>query len=232
MDSVWERRHPPTLILFLALSVLWHGLQFILFHSVFRIVPPPSMKGRESKTIGVKILSQRPDLQMMEWQESYGSSATQDSSADTSQPVQKPLQNLKESFKPRPLNRERTVRREKQVGPSKLPPPLTRESAQGEIVNQVKAPYSLTGDLAKRSILHSPTLPEYPKWAELAAVELRLTVTLSIDEKGSPFEVFISKSSGDSQTDLKVLRYTEELRFEPSLSKSRGEIRWFFELSK
>jgi len=170
----------------------------------------------------------------MEWQEEYGSSPATPSSTSTLSPPEPVVQPEQPALAPKPLarNRRNTPSRERKAGPNSLIPPLTREPSQGEIVNQVIAPFSLKGELSKRSIILSPDLPEYPKWAELAAVELRLTVTLSIDEKGIPYEVFISKSSGDSQTDLKVLRYTENLRFEPSLSKSHGKIQWSFELSK
>lgn len=189
------------------------------------------MRGSDSKTIGVQIVGQRPDLQMMEWQEDYGSSAVRELTKKTStEAVQRPEIPLEE-LQPHPLKRNRVNKRERRAGPSNDIPPLNPEPTQGEIVNQVKAPYSLKGELSKRSILHSPPLPAYPEWAQLAAVELKLTVSLSIDEKGAPYEVFISKSSSDSQTDLKVLRYTEKLRFEPSLSKSKGEIDWFFKLT-
>jgi TonB family protein len=109
----------------------------------------------------------------------------------------------------------------------------TKEESQSlRIDDQLNAPYHMSGSLRARRVIRAPALPEYPEWALVAAVELELKISLSVDENGDPYQVFILDGCGDSTTDLQVLEYVEAMRFEPSFGVSRGVMEWEFRLER
>jgi TonB family protein len=115
---------------------------------------------------------------------------------------------------------------------SSLTSPLSEPEETSVRVNDQQLPFSFGGEVKKRKVIKAPPLPEYPPWALSAAVELTLTVALEVNPHGVPERVFIKEGCGDSATDLVVIQYVEQLRFQPSLSRSQGELDWSFRLKR
>lgn len=135
---------------------------------------------------------------------------------------------------PEILPSKRTSPHEKKIASGSATQPLDSQGKRPSLKlnSEISQPFLLKGELKSRKVISAPSLPKYPEWALSAAVELNLKVSLSVDANGLPYRVFIDESSGDSQTDLAVLRYVEKMRFEASLSASEGSMEWAFLLQR
>ncbi len=121
-------------------------------------------------------------------------------------------------------------------GAAVLPPTVSGPSLSSvvELASSTRStyPFVFQGEVKKRRVIQAPPLPSYPRWALLAAVELSLKISLEVDPNGRVEGGYIVEGSGDSATDLMVLEYVEKIRFEPSLSRSKGHLEWEFKLER
>jgi len=107
---------------------------------------------------------------------------------------------------------------------------LSKKLIQNSEVAHTSHPFIVSGELKKRRIIESPNLPLYPKWALEADVELKLKIGVLVNKDGSVKRAWVIYPSGDSQTDNKILTFTENLKFESESWLSKGEISWEFKL--
>ncbi len=105
-----------------------------------------------------------------------------------------------------------------------------KKSIKDSEVAHTSRPFSVSGELKKRKIIQSPELPIYPKWALEADVELKMKIGVLVNKDGSVKRAWVIDPSGDSQTDNKILIFTENLKFETESYLSKGEISWEFKL--
>lgn len=134
----------------------------------------------------------------------------------------------------RRLPRERS-KRGLPRGAAVLPPTVSGPSfSVVELASSTRStyPFVFQGEVKKRRVVQAPPLPSYPRWALLAAVELSLKISLEVDPNGRVEGGYIVEGSGDSATDLMVLEYVEKIRFDPSLSRSKGHLEWEFRLER
>jgi hypothetical protein len=217
---------------FFFVSLLWHGFQFLLFTFIFKVENPRLYE----KDSGRRLVAQVMVPTSSSVDSNYGL-------RQSLEPAPKKVANENQrfvavespsAFLPKPLDGSRL----KPTSKEKLRPisnwPMTQALAPAKVslTTQIAVPYGMSGELKVRRVLNRPPLPSYPEWALVAAVELDLIVGLSVDESGMPHQVFIQEGCGDSQTDLLVLQYVENMRFEPSLGVSRGTIEWAFRLDR
>lgn len=239
-----ESRPVASLRVFILWSLLWHGLQAFLFLVVFRVDNPRLIQEGAGSHLVAQVLLPEASMPSIIQSESLSDSdlMSRESALEPDEAVPweesfrwSSLPSLVERQKPK--SDEAALKRPKLSSPEiqNHTRPLVSDSevsTRVDVRKKVESPFLMSGDVRLRRIVQSSTLPEYPEWALVAAVELSCRVALSVDESGRPYQVYIEESSGDSQTDLAVMEYVEALRFEPSLSESRGSIEWVFALER
>lgn len=218
---------------FVLVSILWHGLQLLLFTFVFKVENPKvvdtdhgrrlvaqvmvPMKNAVDSNLGVsRSLDVPPTAEAPEFESSFV----------TMESLSTLVPKVMDASRLKPVSREAPFTKQIQASVPATTP------AKVSLASDKKVPYGLSGELKARRVVSRSPLPRYPEWALVAAVELDLEVGLSVDESGIPHQVFIKDGCGDSQTDLLVLQYVEQMRFEPSLGVSRGTILWAFRLGR
>lgn len=218
---------------FIFVSILWHGFQLLLFTFVFKVENPRVY----TEDHGHRLVAQVMVPMEAPVDSNWGMSKSLDTPPTTKLSEREPSFVTVESSSilvPKAVNASR-LKPTLQEAPVAVQRPWVAPAvtpAKVSLLNAEKVPYGLSGELKARKVLNRPPLPRYPEWALVAAVELDLKVGLSVDESGVPHQVFIKEGCGDSQTDLSVLEYVEQMRFEPSLGVSRGTIEWAFRLDR
>lgn len=220
------------------LSLLWHGLQWLLFNTVFE-VQNPSLDGEGNRALSVALEplvgSFVPGPYGLEKISDIEKTEELDGIEDPSRPFVSdspvPVRNFAQRRLPRESQRHGFS---SGVAHFDSTPSDLAEPSVIDLTSSTRAihPYVFQGEVKKRRVVQAPPLPDYPDWALLAAVELSLKVSLEVDPNGRVEGGYIVEGSGDSATDLMVLEYVEKIRFEPSLSRSRGFLEWEFRLER